>query len=281
MKLCTLVFTSLIVCSATTFAEGDYPWLAIPGKISLGVSHTEQSGDTFYMGKTEAKFLKPFELTTTNIRITYGWNDSFASDILLGQSKSKVVLNMGGPMPMNSSGITDTIVGLKWRVLDEFVADNSPSVTLRSAVILKGDYDVDTPAGIGKGANGIEFAATVGKQFGAEFSVSAGIGMQKRTNDVPIATFIEGAADWMFTQKWSTYIGISRKAYSGNIDISDADFTPDHFDEVAEERTLLKVGFSYAFLRRHGLSLHLSKLESGRNTVIDDKIVSLSYNLSF
>ncbi len=279
MKFRTIWFLSFVVTAAPALAEGDYPWLAIPGKFSVGVSYTNQSGDKFYAGSKEMSFMKPFELKTTIVHASYGWSDFLAADVILGTSSSKVVLP--DAMLAESSGRTDTLVGVKWRIIDEFMAESSPTITLRAAAILKGDYEAEIPAGIGKGANGFELAVTTGKQFGPALSLSAELGAQKRSNDVPNAIFFGATADWMFAKSWSVYAGLTRKSYSGGLDIMGPGFSPSRFDEVAEERTLVKSGLTYFLQDNQSLSLHFSKLQAGRNTVADDSILSFSYNISF
>ena len=102
-------------------AESDSPWLPIPGQFSLGVNHTEQSGVDAYIGATQLPLsaitgggASNYKRATTSLRVDYGLSDSLAFDAAIGYAKVKV------GAADSDSGMTDSTLGMRWRVLDEY-----------------------------------------------------------------------------------------------------------------------------------------------------------------
>jgi hypothetical protein len=262
------------------FAEGDSPWLPIPGQFSLGVAHTEQSGDSAYIGGTRLPLsaitggaASKYKRRTTQLRVDYGISDALSVDATLGYGNVKV------GAADKDSGLTDSVLGASWRVLDEYERPGLPTLTLRGAAILKGDYDGARLAAIGNDENGIELSAILGKQFGA-VALWAQLGVQDRSGDVPNATFGEVGARARFGA-WSVSGGYASKKYSGSLDIGGPGFSPARFQEVSAERELVKLGFGYAIAGNQGVALNFAKVIGGRNTVRDDSIVGASYSIGF
>ena len=146
---------------------------------------------------------------------------------------------------------------------------------------LKGNYDGARLASVGKGANGFEAAVVLGKQIIPALAVWAEVGVQKRSDNVPTATFYELGARYRFAPKWSASLGYSDKKFGGDLDIGGPGFSPARFQEVREERGVVKLGIGYAFAGNQGLALNLAKTTSGRNTVKDDQVIGLSYAIAF
>ena len=180
----------------------------------------------------------------------------------------------------NDSGRLDSVLGVSLRLLDEFESAGGPTVTLRAAAIIKGDYDGGRLAALGNAANGVELAALVGKQFGRVALWAEG-GVQERSNQVPHATFYELGGRVRLGAGFSANASWGTKDYSGNLDVAGPGFTPAAFQRVRTERKLVKLGLNWAFAANQGLGLDVSQLRKGRNTVDDDRIVTLKYALSF
>ena len=282
MQIRTLVISTLAALPLAAFAESDSPWLPIPNQASLSVNHTEQSGDNAYIGSTQLPLsaitgggASKYRRSTTSLRVDYGLSDSVSLDATVGYGKVRV------GAADNDNGQTDSTLGLRWRVLDEFEDPALPTLTLRGAAIIKGSYQGARLASLGKGANGFEAAVVLGKQLTPAFSLWAEVGGQKRSDDVPNATFVELGARYRFAPQWSASLGFSEKKYSGNLDIGGAGFSPARFQQVREERGVVKLGIGYAIAGNQGLALNLAKTTSGRNTVKDDQVVGLSYTYAF
>jgi hypothetical protein len=273
---------SAAMASQVAHAEGGSPWLPIPGQVSLSVFDVEQSGDQAYIGSTKLPIsgitgggAKNYKRGTFGLRVDYGISDSLALDASLAYTSVKV----GGAD--SSSGLGDTTVGLRWRVMDEYEQPSRPTLTLRAGAIIKGNYDGARLAAIGKGANGLEFSAILGKQLGKAFSVWGELGVQKRDSSVPTGTFVEIGTRWRFAPKWNASLAYSDKKFGGNLDIGGAGFSPARFQQVREERSVIKLGVGYAIGNNQSLGINFAKLVNGRNTVKDDSILGIGYTYSF
>ena len=282
MQFRHLLLSTLVALPMVAFAEGDSPWLPIPGQFSLGLNHTEQSGDNAYIGNKLLPLTaitggaaSKYKRATTTLRLDYGLSDALSFDATIGFAKVKV------GAADNDSGMTDSTLGLRWRVLDEYEDPALPTLTLRGAAILKGNYDGARLASVGKDANGFEVAIVLGKQITPTFALSGEVGVQNRSDNVPNAIFYELAARYRFAPQWSASLGYSNRKFGGNLDIGGAGFSPARFQEVREERGVVKAGVGYAFASNQGVALNLAKTTSGRNTVKDDRAIGLSYTFAF
>ncbi len=282
MRLKTLLAAAGVLMSSAALAEGASPWLPIPGQLTLGVNHTEQSGDSAYIGNTALPLstitgggASTYKRATTQLRLGYGLSDSLAIDATLGYGKVRV------GAADSSSGGTDSVLGLSWRVLDEFDSPGSPTVTLRGAAIFKGSYDGARLAALGNGQNGVELSVLVGKEVIPALALWAELGVQNRSGAVPNATVVEVGARYRFAPGWSASVGYSDKKYSGDLDIGGPGFSPARFQEVRAERGVAKLGIGYGFAGNQGVALTIAKAVSGRNTVKDDQIVGIAYTIGF
>lgn len=282
MKLTSTLVALLVAVPYIAHAEGDSPWLPIPGQVSLSFSHTEQSGNDAYIGDERLSLYtitggaaSRFERATTALRLGYGISDALAFDATVGWGHVKA-----GDAD-EDEGMIDSVLGLNWRVIDELEDPSLFTLTLRAAAIIKGDYEGGRLAGLGNGANGIELAAITGKQLSPNWSVSAEIGFQDRDHDVPNAVFVELGTSYRFAPAWVASLGYAAKRYGGTLDIGGPGFTPDRFQEVREERDVVKLGLGWAFAGNQALGLNASQLVNGRNTTRDDYAVSLSYTYGF
>ena len=282
MQFRNLFVSALAALPLLALAESNSPWLPIPGQLSLGLNHTEQSGKDAYIGSMQLPLsaitgggASKYKRSTSSLRVDYGLSDSLALDASIGYAKVKV------GAADNDSGGTDSTLGLRWRVLDEYENPALPTLTLRGAAIFKGSYDGARLASVGKDANGFEAAVVLGKQIIPALALWAEVGVQNRSDNVPNATFYEIGARFRFAPAWNASLGYGSKKFGGNLDIGGPGFSPARFQQVREERGVVKLGIGYAFAGNQGLALNLAKTTSGRNTVKDDQAVGLSYTIAF
>jgi hypothetical protein len=282
MTLRCLLATAALALPLSALAENDSPWLPIPSQFSLSLSHTEQSGDSAYIGNMRLPLsaitggaASTYRRSTTQVRLGYGLADSVALDATLGAARVKV------GAADSDSGQTDSVLGVSWRVLDEFASPGLPTLTLRGAAIVKGNYDGARLAAIGNDANGFELSLLVGKEFGSVFALWAQAGVQERSGAVPRAYFADLGARVSLGAGLGLSLGYGGKEYQGDLDIGGPGFTPARFQEVRAERRLARLGLSYALAGNQGLALNLARAVSGRNTVKDDSIASLAYTIGF
>ena len=130
----TLAVSTLAALPLAALAEGNSPWLPIPGQVSLGLNHTEQSGNDAYIGDKQLPLsaitggaASKYKRATTTLRVDYGFSDSLAFDAAIGYAKVKV------GAADSDSGMTDSTLGLRWRALDEYENPALPTLTLRGA----------------------------------------------------------------------------------------------------------------------------------------------------
>ena len=282
MKSKTLLAVAIVVLPTAVWAEGASPWLPIPGQFTIGVNHTEQSGDSAYIGSTEVPLAtitggaaSKYKRASTQVRFGYGLSDAIAIDATIGYGKVRV------GAADRSSGSTDSVVGLSWRVLDEYERPGLPTLTLRGAAILKGSYDGARLAALGNDENGVDVSLLVGKEVISGLALWAELGVQDRSGGVPNARYVEVGARYRFAPGWSASAGYSDKKYGGNLDIGGPGFSPARFQEVRAERGVAKLGVGYGFAGNQGVALNLARAVSGRNTVKDDQIVGVAYTLGF
>jgi len=279
MRIPTLLVAFAVAFPLTSAAEGDSPWLPIPGQYALSASYTQETAKEGYVGTTKLSIsaitggaATEFKRTTTRIGINYGFRDAVSFDASVGYGDVEV------GSADSDSGVLDSVVGVKWRVVDEYVVDMFPTITLRGAAIINGNYDGGRLGGLGNDANGYELAAIVGKQFNNMFSLSGEVAVQNRSNNVPNATSLEVGAQYHFALRWSASAGYSSKKYGGDLDIGATEFTASRFQEVRDEHKLAKLSIGYAVAHNQGVTLNLAKsVGSGRNSVVDDQVVGVSY----
>jgi hypothetical protein len=276
------VAAALLSLGTHAFAEGDSPWLPIPGQLSLGIGHTQQSGKNAYIGATKVPIVAvtgggatAYKRSTTQVRLGYGLSDALALDATVGYGQTRV----GAADAAN--GTTDSVLGVQWRVLDEFERIGLPSVALRGAAILKGSGDGARLGAISNAENGVELSLQVGKQITPGIAVWADLGVQKRSGDIPTATFASINTRFRFAEAWSVTAAYAQKNYGGDLDIGGPGFSPARFQEVRAERGLAKLSVAYSLLGNQSLSLNLASVVRGRNTVKDDAIVGAAYSYGF
>lgn len=263
-------------------AQSISPWLPIPGTGSIGLNYVSQTGDSAYVGDTLLPIsgitggaAQTYKRQSYGLKLGYGLTDSVSVDATLGRGKAIV------GAADRSSGISDSTVGVNWRVLDEYESRSLPTLTLRAAVIINGSYDGARLAAIGKDTSGYELAATLGREIGKSFRVWGGLALERRGNGVPNATTIDLNGAYSLLPNLSLSLGYTNKKYGGSLDIGGPGFSPAVFQQVKEQRETGRLGISYAFGNNQSVSLNLGKAISGRNTVKDDRILGLGYSVGF
>ena len=266
--------------AAPVLAQSNAPWLPIPGSGSISAGYVNQSGDSAYIGTLNLPITaitgggaQRYKRETTSLKLSYGFVDSVSADATVAYAQTRV------GAADNSSGFADSVVGVNWRVLDEFEQRKLPTATLRFSAIINGNYDGARLAALGKDANGYGAAILVGRQFSA-LSVWGGLGFEKRENGVPNARYTDVNAAYAIS-KLTLSVGYTNKKFGGNLDIGGAGFTPAAFQKVKEERETVRLGASYAVTGKQSLGVSVGRAISGRNTVKDDRILGVNYSIGF
>ena len=217
------------------------PWLPVPKTGSVTVSQVSQTADRFYRGSSAIGI--PFgdlEQNTTWVSLAYGVTDALAVDARIGRSAADA-----GPVGEDKGG-TDTTVGLTWRLLDEDADPGMPSIAVRVALVVAGDYDVGMPNAIGDGGDGYEASLVVGKIIAEQFALSADLGVRSLGNDVPQQTLFTATAHWVTPiPALSVRAQYHQQRSDGDLDIGGSGFSPPRFPEVTEDIDRVSVGASF------------------------------------
>lgn len=269
-----LVITTL---SGAAWAQGS-PWLPIPKSGSISVSYVHQDAEKFYRGKDRRRL--PFggiEQSSTLVTLNYGLTDSLALDAQGGHSD--VETDNG----MESDGMMDTTVGLTWRVVDEDISETGmPSIAVRVAGIIAGDYDTGMPQAIGDGGDGFEASLIAGRIIDNRFALSAEVGRRERNDNVPGETFFNASAFALISSKLALSVQYHKTMSDGDLDIGGPGFSPARFPETDEDIDRISVGGNFNLTSQISLGLNWFSILDGRNTADFDAILgTVRYTFDF
>ena len=196
--LITLVVIVTTAIGSSAFADGISPWLPAPGAGFINLSYVSQNANEFYVGDKQ-RGTPPNNMTTTPgpnlgqhtvwVNGMYGLSDAVAIDFRVGAARSYASAGPTGGRD-KYSGVTDTNIGVTWRIVDELVNPSLPSIALRGGAIIEGSYAAGYINSIGDGASGLEVSALAGKYFADRFAVSGEVGYRVRDEDVPSDVFV-------------------------------------------------------------------------------------------
>ncbi len=257
-------------------------YLPEPGLLLLTPQYLYQSFNHLHAGT--AKFTLAdlgyqgrLKQHTVQASLEYGVHPDWAFDLSFGHVSVRFPAR-------NQDGMTDTGIGVRYRLHDEFKTHNGlPTVALRVGAIVAGSYKVYTglpPSNPGDGASGVETSLLLGKSLGKSgINLYGDIGFRHRGQGVPEDLFGTAGVAWEAT-RWLMFTAAYRheQGLSG-IDILGVGFTGD-FRVVKEVNQIAE--FGVVFTDRHGRSLNLFSAISldGRNTG-DKTIFGVSATLPF
>ena len=269
MKTTLCVFIVAALLTPVAQAENVSPWLPGEGSGDVSFSYVAQTADEFFAGSTEMPLPTDLEMDTFQIGFSYGINDRLALDIRAGYAQSDFLTDPGLAPQGGLNGVTDSRIGLRWLLLDEF-GDAPVTLTLGGAINIEGSYDTGAITAIGDGASGAELALAIGRQFDSGFSLNGEFGARRRGGDVPNEWFFGVTAGYAFTGRLSGYVGYEDVNSDGNLDIGAAGFSPARFPEVEEDYSLWHAGLSVAFNDVWSVSGGYGRKIDGRNTSKSD-----------
>ena len=272
--LCALIACALV--TPVALAENVSPWLPGAGSGNVTFAYVAQSADEFFAGGVEMPLPTDLELDTLQVGFSYGINDRFALDIRAGYAESDFLTDPGLAPEGGLSGVTDSRIGLRWLLLDEF-ADAPVTLTLGGAINIEGSYDTGALSAIGDGASGAELGLAIGRQFDSGFSLNGEVGARQRGGDVPNERFFGVTGAYAFTERFSGFVGYEDVNSDGDLDIGAPGFSPARFPEVEEDYSLWHAGLSVAFNEAWSAGGTYGSKFDGRNTAKSDFwVISLS-----
>ncbi len=260
-----------LAISQVCMADGT-PWLGEPGSAQLSITQVQQSYDEIYKNREKIDFDK-LEQGTTWLGLSYGLDYDLALDVKTGYATNK-----------NENGLTDTTIGVSWRVADEFISyNNIPSTVLRAAVILQGDYQTGSPSAIGDGADGLELSVIMGSFVKPWLAVSTELGYRSRNSDVPDDVFFNLGAYALPHPGVSLSINYSRTDALDGINIGEEGFVENgvvNFHKLEEDSELVDLGFTYSPTPQFNFGFNAAKVIDGKNTTKSDVYaLTLGYSL--
>lgn len=271
------VVTSFVLL--TSGAQAATPWLPIPGAGYGALSYVYQTADEIFAGDTRADLPTDLEQHTASLYLEYGVTDALALDARIGYASTSFLQDPVLSPSDSLDGLTDTNLGLRWRLVDEATSD-WPTVTLRIAGNIRGDYETGALNAIGDGASGAEFSLIVGKAFENGLSLYAEGGYRVRDDPVPDEQFYNVGAAYAFAPRWTGSVSLRFVDALSGIDIGSPGFTPARFPETEEDFNIVDVGLGYQLTESVRVAAGYGTVFDGRNTAIQD-IASFSVRFAF
>ena len=289
-RLIAFMVIGMTAIGSSAFADGISPWLPAPGAGFVNLSYVSQNATQFYV-QEDLRGTPPQNAVpdgkgpnlgqhTVWLNGMYGWSDAIAIDVRVGLARSYASAGPTGGRD-NYSGVTDTNIGVTWRIVDELVCPSSPSIALRAGAIIEGSYEPGYINSIGDGASGLEVSALAGKYFGDMFAVSGEVGYRDRDEGVPADFFFNATGGMLFEN-----IGLSVNyklvdAQSG-LQIGVPPFTPGGrvFPRLEEDIQFLSGTVSLNVSDQTNLAVSYGEVIDGRNTS-KSKVFSVTMGYQF
>lgn len=290
--LIALVAAAIMATGSPAFADGS-PWIPDPETGTITISYVSQNATEFYhlnnipnvpQKQVKDPLADTLSQDTVWVEGRYGLSDEFAVDFRVGGARSQYAPCTGGRWPCtqeNFSGLTDTNIGVTWRVVDEVVS-HLPSIGLRLGGIIAGNYKTGHLNAIGDGGNGFEASAMIGKFIADRVALSGEVGYRDRDNDIP-SDFFMNLSGGVLVMK-SVGLSINYKlinALSG-IDIGRRGgvFTFSRFPEVEEDIHFLGGTATFNVTDTTNVGVSYGEVIDGKNTA-KSKVWSVSLGYSF
>ncbi len=285
-----LVVTIMTAVGSPAFADGVSPWLPAPGAGFVNLSYVSQNANQFYV-QDNLRGTPPQNAVpdgkgpnlgqhTVWLNGMYGFSDAIAIDFRVGAARSYASAGPTGGRD-TYAGVTDSNIGVTWRIVDELVNPSLPSIALRGGAIIAGSYTPGYINSIGDGASGIEVSALAGKYFMDRFAVSGEVGYRDREGDVPADLFVNVSGGVLVDN-----IGLSINykivdAQSG-LQIGVPPFTPGGrvFPMLEEDIQFLSGTMTLNVSDTMNLGLSYGEVIDGRNTS-KSKVFSVTMSYQF
>ena len=277
-----LVLTTI---GSPVFADGVSPWLPAPGAGFVNLSYVSQNANEFYFADdqrpTPGGGLNLGQYTVW-VNGMYGWSDAIAIDVRVGLARSYASAGPGTAMTGGRdkySGVTDSNIGVTWRVVDELVCPSLPSIALRGGAIIKGSYTTGAINAIGDGASGLEVSALAGKYFADMFAVSGEVGYRVRDADVPEDLFVN-VSGGMLVDNIGLSVNYKLVDAQSGLDIGGPGFLPPRFPEVEEDIQFLSGTLNLNVSDQTNIGITYGEVIDGRNTS-KSKVFSVTMGYQF
>lgn len=278
----------LLLLTLTTGLRASDAYLPSPQTGNLIPVASVQWAEDFWFGDTPATLPGHLTQTTLAFEGEYGLAPDWAVDISSGFSW---VNYQGGPLAgigliqdgkETRNGVTDTRVGISWRLVDEFrsVSEAAPTLTLRVGGIVRGTYDTGFINAVGDGASGWEAGLKFGKVFQSLNAGLYGDATYRWLNTSTPDEWEIGIGGFKTISNFNLFLGLREKHSVDGIDILGPGFTLDRFTDVKEVNRSIETGIGWSLGPQTWLSLGYARTLEGKNTP-KKNVVLLSFSSAF
>lgn len=273
---------TIFSCSMTATAFANSAWLPPLGTTELSTFFLYETFDSFVADGTEGAMGESAAIMSAGVSAQHGLCEDLALDLWVGYSVGSLGTDERG-------GLSDTRLGLRYRVLDEFRSDDAvPTVSLRLGLVAPGAYTATGKSMIapGDGAWAGEISVLFGKAWvDSGFGVYGDAGFRARLGTTEFDDPEQSVPHQMFASL-GVYSALPADLYAslairhentlGGGEISGVQ----HFSGLSKRTESLELGFGGAVAEGHSLNLHFGYVLAGKN--VAKKIVGgLGYTFSF
>jgi len=270
------------LCAFPALSCAANAYIPAPGTGNLHPVASLQWATDFWFDDNSATLPGHLTQTTAGMDAEYGVAKNFAVDLSLGVS---TVNYQGGPSngvvltqddKLTRRGMTDTKLGVSWRMVDEFASINeaTPTLTLRLGAIIAGNYDTGFLNAVSDGADGYEIGLKFGKIFlGSNAGLYGDIGYRWLSSSTP-DEWEASLGVFKTSGKFTYSVGLREKQSVGGIDILGPGFTLDRFTDVREKNRSAEFGLTWNWRPASTLSVGYARTLDGENTPKKNVIVT-------
>jgi hypothetical protein len=280
----TLIAFAVLANATAAFSQS--AWLPVANEFKVTPGFSYSTFDEFWMGDTKVSNPpngKRLNQYTGYLSLEYGILGNLAADATIGYSATDTDA-FGGD---SDSGLSDTSLGLRYRLVDETqtTCPFAPTLALRAGAVIPGTYDSNLPFSAGDGAHAFEGSLLVGKAFGQTgLGMYGDIGYRVREHPVPDEWFGTGG---LFYQIGPVTLAAGYRHVQGvsGLDIGGSGFDPgagrsSGFPALREINQIFEAGISVTDNGGRTYQLTFGRSIDGRNTG-DKSLVGVNATFPF
>lgn len=264
------------------------PYLPAPGGGSVDFNYIHQNSRVIREdigGKTRYRFWEELSQNSQILSANYGVTDKFAINARLGYAETDMKY-LGDTAISGKDGFSDTLIGFRYRLADEFA--NAPiTVTVGASGIIRGLYSPTAIDSIGEQSSGAQLGVSFGKWVTPKLALTGEVGGRLRFAKVPEELFVSVGASYSFSNRVDGWISMTHADSLGGIDILGPGFVsvgpPEdfnyNFQEVEEDTNVADIGGSVRVWKGMAVTGSYGRRFLGRNTLQGGFFrIGLSYN---